>query len=94
MGCRLLRSGATAAAVMLFALAGASGASAARHHSRLGTRGVGVLIPAHRGQTLPLHGGTTDSLNWSGYAVTPGSGITGVTGTFTAATVASIKVSA
>jgi hypothetical protein len=71
---------------MLFALAGASAASAARHHSRLGARGVGVLIPAHKGQTLPLHGGTTDSLNWSGYAVTPGSGITGVTGTFTVPT--------
>jgi hypothetical protein len=41
------------------------------------------LIPAHKGQVLPLHGGTTSSLNWSGYAVTPGSGITAVSSTFT-----------
>ncbi|HEY2563533.1 MAG TPA: hypothetical protein VGI44_07455, partial [Acidimicrobiales bacterium] len=44
--------------------------------------GLGVLIPAHKGQVLPLHGGTTSSLNWSGYAVTPGSGITAVDSTF------------
>lgn len=44
---------------------------------------TGVLIQADRHQALPLHGGTVDSLNWSGYAVTPaGDGITAVTSTF------------
>ncbi|MFL5824255.1 MAG: hypothetical protein ACJ764_12540 [Solirubrobacteraceae bacterium] len=40
------------------------------------------MIPAHKGQKLPLHGGTVSSLNWSGYAVTPGSGVTAVDSTF------------
>ena len=42
----------------------------------------GTLIPAFAHQPLPVHGGTATSLNWSGYAVTPGSGITGVTTQF------------
>jgi len=43
---------------------------------------AGVLQPVgHR--ALPLHGGTVDSLNWAGYAVTPGSGVTAVNSTFT-----------
>jgi hypothetical protein len=43
---------------------------------------VGVLIPKHN-ETLPNHGGTASSLNWSGYAVTPtGNGITAVNSTF------------
>ena len=41
----------------------------------------GALVPTHH-SALPLHGGTVDSLNWAGYAVTPGSGITGVQGSF------------
>jgi hypothetical protein len=41
-------------------------------------------VPTHKGQQLPLHGGTTDSLNWSGYAVTPsGGGVTAVSSAFT-----------
>jgi hypothetical protein len=73
-------SGLTAAVVSVALLAAASGASAARLHAQ--PRSLGALIPAHKGQVLPLHGGTTDSLNWSGYAVTPGSGITAVSSTF------------
>jgi len=47
-------------------------------------RGSGVLIPKSKGERLPLHGGTADSLNWSGYAVTPTSGgVTAVSSTFT-----------
>lgn len=43
----------------------------------------GVMIPTHAGQALPVRGGTVDSLNWSGYAVTPSSDdITAVTSTF------------
>jgi len=45
--------------------------------------GTGVLVPSSPGATLPLQGGSTDSLNWSGYAVTPASGITAVSSTFT-----------
>jgi hypothetical protein len=43
----------------------------------------GRLIPAHVGQILPTKNADTTSLNWSGYATDPGSGITGVTSTFT-----------
>ncbi len=83
MGRRFVGSGVSAAVVIICALATGSAASAAKLHARPASRGLGVLIPAHKGQTLPVHGGTTDSLNWSGYAVTPGSGVTGVSGTFT-----------
>jgi hypothetical protein len=69
--------GLAAAVVAAAVLATASVASAAGSHSP-----TGVLIPAHKGQVLPLHGGTTSSLNWSGYAVT-GSGISAVSSTFT-----------
>jgi len=79
---RWVVSGITAAVIMSCSLATGSAASAHRIHARHTARGLGVLIPAHKGQTLPLHGGTTSSLNWSGYAVTPGSGVTGVSGTF------------
>jgi hypothetical protein len=81
MRSRFVGSGVTGALVIVCALATGSAANAARVHARQKTRGVGVLIPAHKGETLPHHGGTTDSLNWSGYAVT-GSGITGVDSTF------------
>jgi hypothetical protein len=48
-----------------------------------------ALIPAHPGELLPTRGGTVDSLNWSGYAVTPGAGITAVSSTFTVPSVVS-----
>src|SRR5579884_3104982 len=82
MRCRFVGGGVTAAAAILLALATGSAPSAAGSHRRFTTGGLGVLIPAHRGQVLPLHGGTTSSLNWSGYAVTPGSGVTAVNSTF------------
>jgi hypothetical protein len=63
-----------AAATMLFASVGTAVAA---------TPG-GVLVPKYPGQKLPLHGGTTTSLNWSGYAVTPSTdNITAVNSTFT-----------
>jgi hypothetical protein len=74
--------GLTAAVAAVAVLATASVASAARPHAG-SSSALGTLIPAHKGQVLPLHGGTTSSLNWSGYAVTPGSGITAVSSTFT-----------
>ena len=57
----------------------ATGAASARTGS-----GIGALVPDHKGEVLPAHGGSADSLNWSGYAVTPSSdNITAVTSTFT-----------
>ena len=80
---RAVGSGLTAAIIVLAMLAGASAASAKAHASR-GAKGLGVLVPKTKGERLPLHGGTADSLNWSGYAVTPsGGGITAVSSTFT-----------
>jgi hypothetical protein len=44
---------------------------------------TGALIPKVNHAALPRHGGTVDSLNWSGYAVTPtGGGVTAVASTF------------
>jgi hypothetical protein len=71
--------GLSVAAVALVA----AGPASAQTPTRATPRGVGVLIPAHQGQVLPTRGGTVDSLNWSGYAVTPGSGITAVSSTYT-----------
>jgi len=79
---RALVNGFAAGIASIATLAGAS-AAVAHTHARPARSGLGALIPAHKGQVLPTHGGTTSSLNWSGYAVTPGSGITAVSSTFT-----------
>ncbi|MHB1487443.1 MAG: G1 family glutamic endopeptidase [Acidimicrobiales bacterium] len=60
------------------ALAGATVPSRAQAHG-------GVLIPKNGHVALPRHGGSIDSLNWSGYAVTA-SGINAVSSTFTVPT--------
>jgi Peptidase A4 family len=66
-----------ALAIATGTLAGSAHAAQARQvHSG------GVLVPSNPNQKLPVRGGTVDSLNWSGYAVTPGSGITAVSSTF------------
>jgi hypothetical protein len=77
MSLRTARIGGGAAVfVVCMLLAGTAAASATTLH------GIGPLIPA-KGTVLPAHGGTADSLNWSGYAVTPTSdGITAVSSTF------------
>ncbi len=82
-------TGVTVAILSAAMLAGA-GAAGARVHARSAPRArstlrtTGALIPSHKGQVLPLHGGTTDSLNWSGYAVTPSTdNITAVSSAFT-----------
>jgi len=74
----VIGAAALLAAGAMLAPAGAS-MRAASHRSALG-----VLQPV-AGKAVPLHGGTVSSLNWSGYAVT-GTGITGVTSTFTVPT--------
>lgn len=77
----LAAAGATAVAVAATSAAGAAARPAA--HLRSG----GVMVVAHPQQALPLHGGTVDSLNWSGYAVVPpAGGVTGVSSTFTVPT--------
>jgi Peptidase A4 family len=82
---RAAGSGLVAAIVTVAMLTGASAAAAKTHAARTHSqRGSGVLIPKTKGEVLPRHGGTADSLNWSGYAVTPsGGGITAVSSTFT-----------
>jgi hypothetical protein len=60
-----------------------AGAGAASAHPLVSARPAspgGVLIPKG---ALPAHGGTAYSLNWSGYAVNPGGGVTAVSSTFT-----------
>lgn len=76
---------AAAAALALTGLApGASAAGTARVHA---APSHGRLIPAVKGAVLPTRNSTTSSLNWSGYATDPGSGITGVKSTFRVPTV-------
>jgi hypothetical protein len=76
-------------AIMSVAMLVGAGGAGAKTHARTRARassahGLGALIPTHKGQVLPTHGGTTDSLNWSGYAVTPSAdNITAVASTFT-----------
>lgn len=78
------RCGFTTAIVAVAMFGGASAAFGSPTHARRAGRGLGALVPTRKGQTLPTHGGTTDSLNWSGYAVTPaGGGVTAVSSTFT-----------
>jgi hypothetical protein len=78
-----MRKAAVSVAIVLIAALAGAGAAGAQARSAPRAHGLGVLVPAHKGERLPLHGGTADSLNWSGYAVTPGSGITAVSSTFT-----------
>lgn len=82
---RAAGSGLTTAIILVAMLTGASAAAAKTHAARThAQRGLGVLIPKTKGERLPTHGGTADSLNWSGYAVTPSSSnITAVSSTLT-----------
>src|ERR1700721_1018740 len=54
----------------------------------LGSFGAAAAVAVPSGQAgvnhlISVSGATADSLNWAGYAVTPGSGITAVSSTFT-----------
>lgn len=65
-------------------LVASTAAAAATGAPRSTPRGIGTLVPTTKGAVLPSRGGTADSLNWSGYAVTPsGDGVTAVSSTFT-----------
>lgn len=84
--------GATVALAAPLALAGSAGAAPARQaagrqaiHRTAAIRPAtasAALIPTSKHEVLPRRGGTVDSVNWAGYAVTPGSGVTGVDSTF------------
>jgi Peptidase A4 family len=64
-------------------LVGLTSTAGAGTRARAGRDGGQLLVKTHSDAVLPVHGGTVDSLNWSGYAVTPAAGgITGVTSTF------------
>ena len=81
---RAAGSGLTTAVILVAMLSGAGAAAARTHATRTHSQhGLGVLIPKTKGGRLPTHGGTADSLNWSGYAVTPGSAVTAVSSSFT-----------
>jgi hypothetical protein len=82
------RTAGTPVAVAVLFVAMLAGAGAASAHANADTagalRGLGALVPTHGNEQLPRHGGTADSLNWSGYAVTPnGGGVTAVSSAFT-----------
>ncbi len=79
-----MRKAAVSVAIVFVAMLIGAGTAGAKAHAKRGGHGLGVLVPKHKGEVLPRHGGTADSLNWSGYAVTPtGGGVTAVTSTFT-----------
>ena len=75
---RRLFGAATVAAVMVaLAVSGVTQGASAR------STPIGVLVQTDRHAVLPRAGGTVDSLNWSGYAVTPpGRDVTGVSSSF------------
>jgi hypothetical protein len=80
---RAAGTGVTVAIVFIAMLVGAAAAGARAHPRRAGGT-TGALVPTHKNELLPRHGGTADSLNWSGYAVTPsGGGVTAVSSSFT-----------
>jgi hypothetical protein len=74
--------GAGLAVLGLTVLAMPAGAEGTAHRRLPG--GLGTLIPAHRGEVLGRANTTSDSLNWSGYAVLPSAGqnVTAVNSTF------------
>lgn len=78
-----MRRAAVSVAIAFIAVLVGAGAASAKAHAAGRAHALGVLVPAHKGEVLPRHGGTADSLNWSGYAVTPGSGVSAASSTFT-----------
>jgi len=88
MGSRVIKTAtAIGLALSVAAIPAAVAASPVRATSRrdpVAGRGFpgAVLVPTRSSVRLPVHGGVVDSLNWSGYAVTPGSGVDGVTASF------------
>ncbi|MHB1711087.1 MAG: G1 family glutamic endopeptidase, partial [Acidimicrobiales bacterium] len=90
-----LATAAAAAAVVLALCVPASLASATSIATRAGRAPSSAqqFIPAHKGEVLTAHGGSVTSLNWAGYVDT-GSGISSVTGTFSAPMVSTPGIAA
>ncbi len=86
---RMTRTVASAGLVGSLGMLWVVAAPASRAATPSASHSGDTLVPAHH-RALPLHGGTVDSLNWAGYAVTPGSGVTAVKSTFTVPTVGSL----
>jgi hypothetical protein len=81
---RFLSTGFAVTLIGTAMLVASTPAAAATGGARSTQRGIGTLVPTLKGEVLPTHGGTADSLNWSGYAVTPsGGGVTAASSTFT-----------
>jgi len=79
----LIKGAVVGASIAALTLVGGIGSAAQAQTRATNTSPTGVLVRANSHQALPRHGGTVDSLNWSGYAVTPAAdGITGVASTF------------
>jgi hypothetical protein len=72
------------------AVVAATNAGAATGHARTAATSHGRFVPAAKGQIVPKRNDTTSSLNWSGYATDPGSGITAVQSTFTVPSVSPV----
>lgn len=80
---------ALAAAAGSFVVTGLAPPAHAGARTQAGHDGGQVLVKTQSDEVLPVHGGTVDSLNWSGYAVTPATdGITAVASTFVVPTAA------
>jgi len=80
---RRLASAIALASVLLAGVVTTSGsaASGSLASGRLLPNGGGLMKKANAQEVLPLHGGTVESANWSGYEVTAGN-VTGVSTTF------------
>lgn len=80
---KLLTVFAGLAALVIVSGGVGSGASA---HPRSSGAVTGVIVRAKPHSLLPLRADTVDSLNWSGYVVSPSTPVTGVSSTFTVPT--------
>jgi hypothetical protein len=82
MRCTLIRAAVLGASLTALTFAAGGVGSAAQAHTRASAAPTGLLVRANSHAALPRHGGTVDSLNWSGYAVTPSGGdVTAVSST-------------
>jgi hypothetical protein len=77
-------------AVLSTAVAATTASASTGHANSARAAGHGRFVPAVKGQVLPTRNADTSSLNWSGYATDPGSGITAVDSTFVVPTASAV----
>ena len=58
-----MRRATVSVAIVFAAMLIGAGAAGASPHARRAAHGLGALVPKHKGERLPLHGGTATSLN-------------------------------